>query len=176
MPSLLLRIMLFVSSYFPLSLIMFLLLLAAHQPLWGITALLVGTAGVGALLFYMFSLAPRLAPIRVKITGYRSRDDQVMAYIVGYLLPFLTLPGGSWEQAVALMLFLGLLGWLYIHSALLFINPVLSVLGFHLYDISVEGSEESLSLLARHRVGRGEELSVIALGDGIVLEKRGGTR
>lgn len=173
MPSLLLRWMLFVSSYFPLTLIFFFLLLAADQPVLAIAAVLIGCVGVGLLLYYMYSIAPRLAPVLVKVTGYRSRDDQVMSYITGYLLPFVALPIGGWEMAVALLIFIGVLGWVYVHSAMLFINPVLNVLGYHLYDISVEGSDESLSLLARHRVTRGEALHVIAMGDGMVLEKKG---
>jgi hypothetical protein len=165
--------MLFVSSYFPLAFISFFLLLRIQQPVWAVAALLIGGLGLALLLLYMYHIAPGLAPLEIKITSYRKREDQVMAYIAGYLVPFAALSTAGWEQAVALLIFIGLLGWVYVNSAMLFINPVLSILGFHLYDISVEDSEESLSLLARHRVTRGEALLVIALGDGMVLEKRG---
>jgi hypothetical protein len=176
MPSLLLRGMLFVSSYFPLALISFFLLVAAHQPTWAAAVLLVGGVGLLLLLLYVYHIAPGLAPVEVRIVSYQKREDQVMAYIAGYLVPFTALSTVRWEQAVALLIFIALLGWVYVNSALLLINPMLSIMGFHLYDVCVEGSDSSLSLLARHRITRGESLRIITLGDGLVLEKRGGTR
>lgn len=170
MPSLLVRSLLFLSSYFPLALIFFLLFIG-QQPIWAIVVLTIGTAGLIMLLLYFFQFARRLAPIQERIVGLHTRDGETMSYIASYIIPFVAIPFGGWQQALALLIFVLVLGIVYVNSNMIHINPMLNLMGYHLYEITVEHSGEPYSLITRRRIERGETLRLVDIGSGIFLEK-----
>jgi hypothetical protein len=172
MPSVLVRTMLFLSSYFPLALIFFFLFIQ-QQPVWAIAILAVGMLGLVIMLLYFFSFAQRFAPIQEKISGVHGRDAEPMSYIASYLIPFVALPFSGWQQGIALLILIGVLGIVYVNSNMIHINPMLNLLGYHLYEITVEDSKEPYSLIAHRRIGRGETIHLIDIGEGIFLEKGG---
>ena len=87
--------MLFLSSYFPLALIFFLLFIG-KQPIWAIVALAVGLAGLIIMVLYFLRFAPRLGSFQTKVTGMQRRDADVMSYIASYLIPFVAFPLDGW--------------------------------------------------------------------------------
>ena len=103
MPSVLVRTMLFLSSYFPLALIFFFLFIQ-QQPAWAIAILAIGVMGLVIMLLYFFYFAQRFAPIQEKITGLHGRDAEPMSYIASYLIPFIALPFSGWQQVTALLI------------------------------------------------------------------------
>ena len=52
------------------------------------------------------------------------------------------------------------------------VNPMLNLMGYHLYEIAVEKSEVPHALITHHRVALGETIHLIDIGDGMFLEKR----
>jgi len=171
MPTLAVRSMLFVSSYFPLALIFFVLFLR-EQPVWAIAALALGSLGLIILLLFFLRFAPRLGAFQEKVTSMQRRDGDVMSYIASYLIPFVALPFGGWQQGVALLLFFIVLGIVYVNSNMIHVNPMLNLMGYHLYEITVENSQVPHALITHHRVAPGETLHLIDIGDGIFLEKK----
>lgn len=170
MPNVLIRCMLFLSSYFPLALIFFFLFFE-QQPVWAIVILAIGLSGLIIMMLYFLRFAPRLGSIQEKITGLQRRDGDVMGYIASYLLPFVAIPFGGWQQGVALLIFVGVLGIVYVNSNMIYINPMLNLIGYHVYEIILEHSEVPHSLITRHRMAIGETIHIIDIGDGIFLEK-----
>lgn len=171
MPTLAVRSMLFISSYFPLALIFFVLFLK-EQPVGAIAALALGSLGLIVLILFFLRFAPRLGAFQQKVTGMQRRDGDVMSYIASYLIPFVALPFGGWQQGVALLLFFIVLGIVYVNSNMIHVNPMLNLMGYHLYDITVENSAVPHALITHHRVALGETLHLIDIGDGIFLEKK----
>ncbi|HVB22452.1 MAG TPA: hypothetical protein VNG51_10940 [Ktedonobacteraceae bacterium] len=170
MPSVLLRYLLFVSSYSPLALIFFFLFIE-QQPIWAGIVLAIGLPGFIIMLVFFLQLAPRLAPIQEKVTSLQGRDGEAMGYIASYLIPFVAIPFGGWQQGVALLIFIGVLSIVYVNSNMIHINPMLNLVGYHLYEITIEHSESPHVLITRRRVVRGETLRLIDVGSGIFLEK-----
>jgi len=109
---------------------------------------------------------------QTKITGVERRDENVMAYIASYLIPFVTFPLDSLEQILALLVFIGVLLFVYVHSNMVYINPMLNLVGFHLYEITIETDQMSRYLIARQPVRPGKMLYFVEIGDNICLEKR----
>ena len=128
MPTLVIRFMLFLSSYFPLALIFFVLYIVRY-PVWAIVILALGLAGLAVLLLYFFS-------------------------------------------SVALLVFIGVLGIVYVNSNMIQVNPMLNLFGYHLYEITVEKSQVPHSFITHNRVALGSVIHIIDIGDGIFLEKR----
>jgi len=163
------RLLLFLSSYFPLAMIFFFLLVSKHQGL-AISILSVGVIGLVGLALYLRA-ANQLGPMHIKVAALQRRDAEAMAYIVSYVIPFLAIPLGGWEQGVALSIFLAVLGILYVNSNMIHINPMLNLAGYHLYEITLDDGGIH-ALVTPRRIVRGETLAVIKIGEGILLEKK----
>jgi hypothetical protein len=167
-PSVLTRLLLFLSSYFPLSLIFFVILVQEHRRV----AVGILTVGAGGLLWMLLYLrkAQNLGGIQLKITGFHRRDAEAMAYIVTYIIPFLVIPFHGWKEGIALSIFFVVLGILYVNSNMIHINPMLNLFGYHLYEVTAEDGGVH-SLLARRSIRHRETVEVVKLGDEILLEK-----
>jgi hypothetical protein len=83
MPNLLVRCMLFVSSYFPLALIWSLLLFDEHR-FWVFVILLIGLSGCFIMLLYFLVIVPKKHVCDEKVTELQKRDGDVMSYVAGY--------------------------------------------------------------------------------------------
>jgi hypothetical protein len=162
------RMLLFLSSYSPLAIILA-VLYYGRQPL-------IAGAGFAAALSGLFSMAAYLTLVRrfnptpARMVDFRQRDEAAMGYIVTYLVPFLAVASSDWRQALALGIFFVMLGIIYVNSNMLHVNPILNLVGYHLYEVTLEDGG-AYSLITRRRIHRGETLYLIQLGDNIVLEK-----
>jgi hypothetical protein len=162
------RSLLFVSSFFPLEVVSFLLLFESRRCL-AYAILVFGILGLGGA-FFCLSQAQKISPLTIDVAHYRRRDDEAMSYIVTYLVPFLGFSFSGWQGVAAVGIFFATLAILYINSNMIHINPMLNLVGYHLYEITT-ASGKTCSLLTRKPL-RKEPLSVIDLAEGIYLEKR----
>jgi hypothetical protein len=171
MPNLFIRCMLFVSSYFPLALICCLLLFDS-QRFWALVILLIGLSGFLIMLVYFLMIVPKKQICVEKVTELQKRDGDVMSYVAGYLIAFITFPLHDWQHLTAVLTFLGVLLIVYVNSNLIYSNPMLNLLGYHLYEARLEHSEVSHFLLIRHRPVRGETVRLAKIGESIFLGER----
>ena len=173
--TLFLRLMLFLSSYFPLAVILFILYLK-DQPIVAWVSLGVGLVGLLWLLIYFFGYIPRVSPITDRVKERHGRGGEVMGYIASYIVPFATISLNGWQQITALLIFLFMLGIVYINSDdMLRINPMLNILGYRLYEVSLEHGEagETYALITRHRVKRGDTVQLATIENDIFIETPG---
>ncbi len=167
MPSLLIRLLLFLSSYFPLTLIIFILMFEKNLII-AATILVLGILGLAGVSLYLFTVQ-KLNPLSIEVAAVRRRDGEAMSYIVTYLLPFLAVPFSTVEQSIGLGIVFVVLGILYVCSDMIHINPMLNLLGFHIYEIELKNGD-IYSIIARGRVRRGRTLSAVKVADDILLE------
>lgn len=170
MPAIVMRGLLFLCSYFPLVLI-FCILLWNVWPLWAI--LLLASIGLASLLLtwvYFRTMLRRSSISRATIAGFAQRDSDVMSYLASYLIPFVSFSLANVQQALALGVFFSVLFLIYVHSNMIYVNPMLNVVGYHLYEIEIEQSQRSHFYIARQRLQRKDEICFVALSDDIYLE------
>jgi len=152
--------------------LVFCVLLFEKRPFWSAVLFIFAMLILVCMLLYFFRLAPRLAQdLPVKVSGLQGRDSDIMSYIATYLLPFVVFPLDSWEQIVALGIVIFVIGYVYVNSNMLHINPMLNLAGFHLYEVTLEGKKDHFSLISRGRIALGATLEVIDLNSGMLLEK-----
>ncbi len=171
MPSLLVRCMLFFSSYFPLMLIFSILLWKPHQP-WAIGILALGLLSLLITFLYISRRKNKGGVSQAKITEVEKRDENVMSYIASYLVPFVTFPLDTVEQTAAILIFVGVLLVLYINSNMIYINPMFNLVGYHLYEITIDSDQMSHYLIARRPVKPNKTLYFVEISDNIYLEKK----
>jgi len=172
LPSIVIRGVLFFCSYFPLTLII--CVLQYDQWPWWVIALIGGVFGFGSLAFtafYFWWMRRTAYAEQKKVTDFSRHDAEVMSYIASYIIPLVTFPLGYVKQIVTLIIFVVVLLVIYVHSNMIYINPVLSVVGYHLYEIEVEHSQRTHYYIARKSLERNREIRFVPLSNDIYLEK-----
>jgi hypothetical protein len=169
MPNTPTRLILFLSSYAPLFVII------ALRAWRDSRHLAVGIAIVAILsvivLFVFLRTARKLSAEKVGISSISSRDGDAMSYIVTYLLPFLAVTLSDPTDVVSLCIVLFVIGLLYVNSNMIYTNPVLNVVGYHIFQVQDSDGKTSALISKRSYIRIGSEVDVISLGDYVLLEK-----
>lgn len=97
-----------------------------------------------------------------------------MGYIAAYLLPFLTVDYKDPGSVTCIVVFVLMLGALYITSNMIHINPLLTLCGYHIYQVESTEGKSSLLVTRRTYVGQKMSIRVVSLGDYALMEKNYG--
>lgn len=92
------------------------------------------------------------------VSSAEERGGDVMAYVATYLIPFVGFRADDTRSTAALAIFVLVIGVLYVRSGLFAVNPMLALVGFHLYraELHVAGKgARPTSLLLRANVPPG---------------------
>jgi hypothetical protein len=90
------------------------------------------------------------ATSEIQLGQVSDKGGDVGAYILTYILPFLTVAEPSAREIAAYALFICVVAIVYIRSNLIFINPLLYLFGYRIFGITTgEGSDGFL--VARHQ-------------------------
>lgn len=161
---------LFTSSYAPLLFVF--ALLDSFGP--GLPSILCATVGAGSILglWVIFRCVPDLGTSLVTIRTARPRDEDIMAYVVTYLLPFLGLATDTGRQQVALLLFVLVVAVLYIRARLFYVNPLLSFVGYRLFDVTSDEGRPVILLTKREYIRQGTELHAHRVSNYVFVEEQ----
>ncbi len=90
--------------------------------------------------------------ISVQIKNCRPIDKEVIAYLITYILPLLTLNHGRY--IIVLITLMLLICFLYIKSNMFAVNPFLMILGYHMFESDYKHDSwqntKSAIILIRH--------------------------
>jgi len=163
------RIVLFVSSYAPL-LILF-AVLKSFGPGWPSTVCVTVAVASIVLLVVGWLVTQRTFSFNyLEFEGARSRDADVMAYVVSYVVPFAAATNAD-DTATrwALALFATLIAVLYIRAAVFYVHPLLLLAGIHVYEATRDGVP--VIVLTRQRHLRQKcQLQVVRIGPNVYSE------
>jgi hypothetical protein len=109
-----------------------------------------------------------------------NRDPDVAAYAATYLLPFLIVFAGPWQDILSLVAFVAFLGVVYVRSRLIYVNPTLAAFGYRLWrviPVTAGAQRDSASaatwprfLLARTgRIWKGQIIAAHRVTDDLLL-------
>jgi hypothetical protein len=169
MPNVLTRTILFLSSYSPLFLIFSFHLWHLHK--WTSGALTLVAVGSVVALTTFISYAQQLQPATITVESVKSRDGDVMSYIVTYLLPFLAVKLDDYMDALSFSLLLLVVAVLYINSNLIYVNPILNLMGYHIFEVDHAANKTSVVICKRHYLKASQRITAVSLGDYLLLEK-----
>lgn len=163
------RFLLFLSSYIPLWVIFTVIMARGHFVFACGFALLAAVSLFGTLIYIRH--VQRMNGIQISVGIIRRQDSETMSYIASYVVPFAATALDNFEQVIALGIFLIVLCIVYVNTSMIHINPLLSVLGYNLFEIEDRDGNTQF-LISKRRVRRGETINVIDIADGIFMEKR----
>lgn len=165
------RVVLFVSSYAPL-LVLF-SLLESFGPGWpsGL-CLYIGIGSTVLLVLLWALLRTQLATDEATFAGARSRDADVMAYVVSYVVPFAAAADASaGETRWALAVFAALIAVLYVRSAVFYVHPLLLLAGIHVYE-ATRNDVPVIVLTRKRQLRQSVDMTVKRIGPNVYLEAR----
>lgn len=130
-------------------------------------------AGAGLLgLIYYFEQASTIAPQFITAHSVRPHGSEAMSYIVTYIIPFLEIDLTSTAQQLSFLLLFIVIGIVYVNSNLIYINPILTVMGYNTFEVTPNDGITRM-LLTRSTFLRPEDrLRVAKIGDYLLLEKK----
>lgn len=139
------RVAMFLSSYSPL----FALLAYTNRHVHGALPILGAVAFLSllGLAAVMYGARDERGP-RLVVAHAKPQDGDVLAYIATYLIPFLGLDLSKHDDIVVLCVFLLVLMLVYVNSSMIFVNPILSVAGYHSFEIE-DPDGHTYALLSR---------------------------
>ncbi len=149
MLSLFSRFVLFASSYSPLTLAFGVLYLRSAKTspaaaiLFGIAAASIG------LLWWILRVVRKMHREPLAVERSSRKDTDTLSYLATYLIPFALAPPKDPYEFAALIIFVVVLAYLYVNSNMIYINPVLSAFGYHLYEVTPGGSKRTVIVLSR---------------------------
>lgn len=168
MPNVVTRIVLFLSSYAPL----FGVFAVKQYPHSHRAAYVFAGLGLGSLLvFFIFmKTANTLAATEITVSEHVARDGDSMSYIVTYLVPFLDIHFDEFSNVVGLLIIFLVLGVLYVNSNLIYTNPVLNIIGFHIFDVHTDEDRPIVLITRKSFLKSNTKLRIVLLGDYVGLE------
>ena len=159
------RLLLFISSFSPLFAIWGVRLLPRPICLVPFAFSILGVAGT---LFILRTKRREQGRVD-RIDSAVPRDTEAAAYLVTYVIP-LALPTSDWRDWAAVLLFLALVAVLYLRSGMDYINPMLAVMGYHLYEAKLR-DEGDVWLVTQLKVAPKYEVNTVNMISSIWLAK-----
>lgn len=159
------------------------LYLSSYMPLFAILSLEnAGAHNIVAALFILLAIFGLAGAAIVPSVGRRNassipdtvirceeRGDELMGYISAYLIPFLGFDLSNWRYGVALALFLSYLGYLYVTTSMIYVNPLLRLLGYRVYAVDLERCG-SIKFISKRALAPNDIVEVVSLVDRVAIE------
>ncbi len=166
------RLWLFLSSYVPLFAII-------AVTFWGVNWWM--TAAFGALsvvatlyLFWFLRRVRHRARREVHITAVGRRDADLIGYVVTYIVPFLVGPTDDVRKWIGLGIFFSVLCVLHMRLNMLYTNPLLAILKYHLYEVTTNDNA-SYPLISKSPIVTPGIRLVVPIQNNVLVEVAHGT-
>lgn len=98
----------------------------------------------------------------VKVISVKNRSSDLINYTIPYILSFFGFDLSKWGDVISLSIFLLIMMLLTIKSKSVFMNPILALKGYGLYDLDYKFNNKmySVIVLSRHEL-RPEDICFI---------------
>lgn len=153
-------LLMFISSYFPLALIFIVKDLddATFFPKHPITAAIIAVVALLACVVVLVAANRIESGVPVRVTRVSNKSGDMFTYTIPYMISFYNFNLGDWKTLASLLVFMTLMFALAYRTQNVFINPVLALAGYGLYDCQFkDGNREVQGLLvSKHEFQLGD--------------------
>lgn len=161
------KLLLFLSSYVPL-IIIFSIRVVKNYRYFTISGIIISIILTIILLRVVKATAQLpIEPISLSSVNYKSSD--LLAYMFSYVFPFLELDLGSYIDSIIILFIFVILAVIYINSNMIYINPMLSVFGYKIYEIISETNDVYILITKKSKLPVGGSLDVYDLGSNVKM-------
>jgi hypothetical protein len=163
------QLLLFLSSYAPLFAVF--ALLDTFGKGWPSIVCVVAAVLGGLIPFVVLPLVKRrVFPLPLHVATSQIRDGDAIAYIATYLVPFAAIAATSTREKLALGLFFAMIAAIYVRSELFYINPLLALRGYRLFQVVTPKGTSAVLITRRRFLASESDLSARRLGSYVYWE------
>ena len=120
------------------------------------------------MLRFVFTTRKSKEPDPREVKNARTHNDAITKYILVYIFPFVVLDYTSLANWIAFITFFIVIGIIQVRSNQLYVNPILGLLGYDLYEVDTEN--EKFTLLTNRRLeNRPTRVPAVELSNGVYL-------
>ncbi len=116
------------------------------------------------VLFWMFKRCRRYSPYQLTVTNVSTRNSDVLNYIATYLIPFVTFNTDKINDLISFIVMMIVLAIVYVNANVFFINPLLNLFGYHVYQIN-----DTHIVITRGSVIQGRNINVHTIQNNVYL-------
>jgi hypothetical protein len=169
---LLIKLGLFLSAYLPLFLIL------AIKNWYNVTAILILLLVVlySFIWFLMIWVRKRETTDSYKVVNVENRSKDALTYLIPYIISFIGFDMTKWQDLTALFVLLVILFAVYVNSDLLYINPLLALFNYQVYQVEVrkvaagcDGKKWDITVLISEKINVDDNIRVRDLSDNVFL-------
>jgi len=125
-------------------------------------------ATVGIIATVSFLLVARtLSPTSITPKIVDSHMQETLAYLITYLIPFVGFEFTDIPGVIANALLFLIIGFLYIQSNMIYLNPTLALMGFRVYRIQINNKDKLM--LANAAIKNDTRQKVVVISEGIYI-------
>lgn len=159
-------LLMFISSYFPLALIFIIKDLddATYRPSHPVTAAIIVVVTSLACAVVLLAANKIKSGLPVKVTKVSNKSGDMFTYTIPYMISFYNFNLGDWKTLLSLFVFMALMFALAYRTKNVFINPVMALAGYGLYDCQFKDGKRDMQglLISKHE---------FQLGDTCIIER-----
>lgn len=115
----------------------------------------------------------RLKSTSIHSTTIKPTDKDVLAFLLAYLLPLLGEESLAINRPIVAVYVFALISIAVYHSNAYHFNPMLSLVGFHFYEIQTPDGFSAMLLSRRSHVVQEKDIVVVRITDFLLLELHG---
>ncbi|MBN4079626.1 hypothetical protein JYT60_00140 [bacterium AH-315-C08] len=168
-------VLLFLSAYSPLSIIFLIQdydfennLLKHPEIVWPIF----GVSVISCILMWASVSLLKFSTSPITIESVSNRSGELINYSIPYMISFFVMDLGSINLLLSFGFFMFIMYWLTLKTHNIFINPILAVMGYNLYDVRYKknGREyERFFLVKGERLRKNERCLIAELSEQLFL-------
>lgn len=168
-PKIITSILLFISSYSPLFIIFavkdfdFVKTYKFSHPLP--TYIMLGVTALSVILLFIVVGTIKRGSMCVNVLSVKNRSVDLINYTIPYMLSFFGIDLSKPQDAISLTIFMLIMLLLTITSKSIFINPILALVGYGLYDLEYrfDGRTFSTVVISKFDLNTGDWLYIRSL-------------
>ncbi len=136
--------------------------------LWGIILGLI----IFAIITIFLKFQNNTNTIQYKVLSIKDISHETLNYILTYLIAFLSLDMNSPKMILSIILLLFIIGVIYINSNMLYVNPILQLLGYSIYELTAtrHNTDEECRIIAISKIGKlkkNEYIDISLVNEGV---------
>ena len=142
-------ILVFLSSYFPLAIIFIIKDLdsSTYYPQHPWTAAVIAIVTMSACMLVLGSAAAIKNGVAVTMLKVANKSGDMFTYTIPYMISFYNFTLGDWKTLASLFVFMVLMFALAYRTQNMFINPVLALAGYGLYECQFKDGAKEIQAL-----------------------------
>jgi hypothetical protein len=161
------KVLLFLSAYVPL-IILFSVRFVNNYRYFTISGVIISI--ILTIILLRVVKATRQLPIEsIVLSNVNYKSSDLLAYMFSYVFSFLEFDLGSYIDLIIILFIFVILAVIYINSNMIYINPMLSVFGYKIYEIISEENDVYVLITKEPKLGVGNSIDVYELGSNVKM-------